>query len=80
MTEKEVLLMNGLLRRAALNSETLEMIYQNNKGVISHRVIKIIKLNDETFCAYCFTRKKQRTFKLTNVLSIGPVRKIKRGA
>lgn len=72
--------MNGLLKRAALKSETLEMIYQNNKGEISHRVIKIINLKDESFFAYCFTRKQQRTFKLTNVLSIGPVRKLKRGA
>jgi predicted DNA-binding transcriptional regulator YafY len=72
--------MNGLLKRAVESNEVLEMIYLSNKGEISQRMIKIIKLNDDSFSAYCFIRKQQRTFKLTNVLSIGPTRKVMRGA
>lgn len=72
--------MNGLLKRAVESNEVLEMIYQNNKGEFSQRRIQILKLNEESFSAYCFTRKQQRTFKLSNVLSMGPSRKIMRGA
>ena len=72
--------MKGLLKRAVMNGEFLEMIYLNTKGEISQRRIKVIKLNDESFSAYCFTRKQQRTFKISNVLSVGPVRKVRRGA
>jgi predicted DNA-binding transcriptional regulator YafY len=72
--------MKGLLKRAAESKEVLEMIYLNTKGEISQRRIKVIKLNEESFSAYCFTRKQQRTFKISNVLSVGPVRKVRRGA
>lgn len=72
--------MKGLLKRATENKEVLEMIYQNNKGEFSQRRIQVIKMNEESFSAYCFTRKQQRTFKISNVLSVGPVRKVRRGA
>lgn len=72
--------MNKLLKRAVESNEVLEMIYQNNKGEFSQRRIQVIKVNEKSFSAYCFTRKDQRTFKLTSVLSIGPARKVRRGA
>jgi len=72
--------MKGLLKRAVENNEVLEMIYQNNKGEFSQRMIQVIKLDEESFSAYCFTRKQKRTFKLSSVLSIGPARKVRRGA
>lgn len=72
--------MKGLLKRAVMNGEVLEMIYLNTKGEISQRRIKVIKLNEESFSAYCFTRKQQRTFKISNILSVGPIRKVRRGA
>ncbi|UPO88354.1 hypothetical protein [Niallia sp. Man26] len=72
--------MKGLLKRAVESNEVLEMIYQNNKGEFSQRRIQIIKVSEESFSAYCFTRKQQRTFKLSNVLSMGPIRKVMRGA
>ncbi len=72
--------MKGLLKRAVESKEVLEMIYQNNKGEFSQRRIQVIKMSEESFSAYCFTRKQQRTFKISNVLSVGPVRKVRRGA
>ena len=72
--------MKGLLKRAVESKEVLEMIYQNNKGEFSQRRIQVIKMSEESFSAYCFTRKQQLTFKISNVLSVGPVRKVRRGA
>ena len=72
--------MKGVLLRAEASGIVLEMIYQNEKGEISQRRIMVLTVNEELFKAYCYTRRQQRTFKLSNVLSIGPVRKMKRGA
>lgn len=72
--------MNGLLLRAASNGEMLEMIYQDNKGNISQRRIKVLAVGEESFRAYCYARRQQRTFLIRHVLSVGPERKIRRGA
>ncbi|UYG93170.1 hypothetical protein [Cytobacillus firmus] len=72
--------MKGILLRAASNGEMLEMIYQDNKGNISQRRVKVLSMNNESFRAYCYARRQQRTFIIGNVLSVGPARKMRRGA
>lgn len=72
--------MKGLLIRGVNNKEELEMIYLDNKGDISQRRIKILSVYEDYFRAYCYIKREQRTFKVSNVLSIGPVRKVRRGA
>ncbi|MBN6888958.1 putative DNA-binding transcriptional regulator YafY [Cytobacillus horneckiae] len=72
--------MKGLLTRAANRREELEMIYLDNKGNISQRRIKVLSVYDESFRAYCYVKRQQRTFKICNVLSMGPVRSVRRGA
>lgn len=71
---------DNLLKRALANNTDLEMIYLDNKGNLSQRRIKVLSVNNESFRAYCYNRKQQRTFKVSNVLSTGPVRNMKRGA
>ncbi|EIJ77541.1 hypothetical protein MGA3_17627 (plasmid) [Bacillus methanolicus MGA3] len=53
------------------------MIYLSNKNEISQRKIKVVDISSNTFRAYCFTRRQPRIFKISNVLSIGLVRKRK---
>ncbi|KQL54500.1 hypothetical protein AN964_13990 [Heyndrickxia shackletonii] len=72
--------MKGLLLNAVESCEKLEMIYLSNKGEITQRIIKVEKIGEDYFRAYCLTRKQVRTFKIKNVLSIGPLRKYRRGA
>ena len=72
--------MNGLLLRAVETHEKLEMIYLSNKGEITQRVIRIEKVGDQSFRAYCYTRKQVRTFKVSNILSIAPLKMHRRGA
>lgn len=72
--------MKGILMRAASSEALLEMIYQDNKGNISQRRIRVLVVGEESFRAFCNNRKQQRTFKFENVLSIGPERSIRRGA
>ncbi|MCM3110697.1 hypothetical protein [Lederbergia lenta] len=71
--------MEGLLKRAAGTETKLEMIYLSNDGTVSQRIIKVLKVTDESVKAYCYYRKRFRSFKLENILSVGPLRQ-KRGA
>ena len=72
--------MKGLLFRAVESHEKLEMIYLSNKGEITQRIIQVEKVGDQSFRAYCYTRKQVRTFKLSNILSIAPLKMHRRGA
>ncbi|KOP84133.1 hypothetical protein ACFFHH_20250 [Cytobacillus solani] len=72
--------MKSLLLKAAASGALLEMIYQDCKGNISQRRIKVLSVNEESLKAYCYIRKQQRTFKITNILSVGPVGNLRRGA
>jgi predicted DNA-binding transcriptional regulator YafY len=77
----EVPTMNVLLKRALDTGEVLEMIYLSEKGEISQRKIRVLEISAGSIRAFCMLRSKQRVFKLTNILSIGPVRpKYQRGA
>jgi predicted DNA-binding transcriptional regulator YafY len=72
--------MRGLLINAAETEERLELIYMSDKNELSQRVIKVLTVSEDSFKAYCYTRKQFRTFKMSNVLSIGHLRKHKVGA
>ena len=72
--------MKGLLLRAVESHEKLEMIYLSNKGEITQRIIQVEKVGDQSFRAYCYSRKQVRTFKLINILSIAPLKMHRRGA
>ncbi|MBL5767738.1 hypothetical protein [Heyndrickxia sporothermodurans] len=72
--------MKGLLLKSASTGENLEMIYLSNKGEITQRIIKVEKVGEESFKEYCYKRRQSRTFKLSNVLSIAPLKHHKRGA
>ncbi|MBU5214544.1 WYL domain-containing protein [Heyndrickxia oleronia] len=72
--------MKGLLLRAVETHEKLEMIYLSKKGEITQRVVRVEKVGEQSFRAYCYTRKQVRTFKVSNILSIAPLKLHRRGA
>lgn len=53
--------------------ETLEMMYIDQNGVVSKRIILVLQVGDVSFRAYCYLRKSKRTFKIDNVLALVPV-------
>lgn len=71
--------MKSLLKRAAGSRQKLEMIYLNNGGQLSQRIIKVIAVTESTIKAYCYSKRQFRTFNIANVLSIGPVRRGRKG-
>lgn len=54
-------------------NQLVDMIYIAKSNEISKRRIKITKVNNDTFCAYCFLKHAKRTFTIDNVLALLPV-------
>ncbi|ASN06401.1 WYL domain-containing protein [Virgibacillus necropolis] len=67
--------MKNMLIRSIQSKEKIEMIYLSKDNQASQRIIRALKINDEMILAYCYTRRKVRTFKLENILSVGLVKK-----
>ena len=61
------------LIKAMRRNQLLDIMYIAKDGVISKRRIKIVKMIDEKFQAYCFTKNAKRTFIIDSVLAIAPV-------
>ncbi|ASK64123.1 hypothetical protein CFK37_19180 [Virgibacillus phasianinus] len=67
--------MKNMLLRAIQHKEKMELIYLDKNNLASQRVVQVYKINDDKIMAYCYTKRAIRTFKLDNILSVGPVRK-----
>lgn len=70
--------MEIVLKKAIETAKNLEMIYQDDSGNITHRIIKVIEIKESHVVAYCYLRRGKRTFKMNNILSVGFVRIHKR--
>ncbi|ANU09017.1 hypothetical protein A1A1_06697 [Planococcus antarcticus DSM 14505] len=65
--------MKAQILKAFKYQQFVDMVYMANDGTISKRRINILKVSGDSFQAYCFLRRKKRTFKIDNVLSLIPV-------
>ncbi|MBB5148674.1 WYL domain-containing protein [Ureibacillus thermosphaericus] len=65
------------MKKSILNAlernQLVDIIYISKKNEITKRKVKILKVLDHDFIAYCFTRHSPRTFIINNVLAIMPV-------
>ncbi|MGM7634144.1 hypothetical protein [Bacillus sp. Hm123] len=71
--------MKVLLMSSKENRTPLRMYYMNDQGKVTERIITVVSFKDDVIKAYCHWRKQYRTFKVSNVLSVGPLRS-RRGA
>lgn len=62
--------MKKTIIKAMKQNHIMTMIYISKSGTITQRKIKILKLSNNTFSAYCYTRGAKRTFYIDNVLAI----------
>ncbi|SOC27549.1 hypothetical protein SAMN05880501_12315 [Ureibacillus xyleni] len=51
----------------------VDMMYIDKNNAITKRRIKVTKITNDTFSAYCFTRHANRTFTIENILALKPV-------
>lgn len=63
-------MMVNLLNRAAVEKTVLEMIYMASDNKVSQRFIRVLEVKEDGILAYCYYRKKVRTFKKNNILSV----------
>lgn len=67
--------MKKLLNWSFEQQKCIDMIYQNDKGQFTQRIIRVIQIQDEHIRAYCYLRKRDRLFKLDNILSVATIQK-----
>lgn len=65
--------MKEQLSKALKRNQLVDMIYVSKSNEITKRRVKLIKLTDNSFHAFCFNRNAKRTFAIDNVLAIVPV-------
>ncbi|MFD1038928.1 hypothetical protein ACFQ3N_11075 [Virgibacillus byunsanensis] len=63
--------MRGMLQRSIDNKEKIVIFYMDKDNTVTKRSIRVINFNEDTILAYCYWRRKIRTFKLNNILSVG---------
>lgn len=57
------------LRKSLIQQKPIEMIYISDKNEITHRFVTIQQITDAYVIAFCYLRKRKRTFKIENILS-----------
>ncbi|GGA72366.1 hypothetical protein [Ornithinibacillus halotolerans] len=67
--------MNGLFLRSKENKIPIVIYYIDSQNNITQRTIRVVNIHDNFITAYCYLRKKVRTFKYENILSADTVRK-----
>ncbi|TFB15096.1 hypothetical protein E3U55_12655 [Filobacillus milosensis] len=67
--------MDQLLIRAKENKQRLEMIYVNEQGEYSQRIIRVMKIYEHYILGFCYTKRAVRQFKKDQILSILPYKK-----
>ena len=67
--------MNGLLIRSLEAKHLVEIIYSNNEGRLTQRVITVIEITDWHIKAYCHLRHNIRMFKRDHILSMVPYKR-----
>ncbi|WP_042148913.1 hypothetical protein [Paucisalibacillus sp. EB02] len=67
--------MKGLFQRSIDNKEKILIFYIDSKNQVTQRYVRVISMDDNSIVAFCYWRKKVRTFKLENILSAEQVKK-----
>lgn len=68
------------LMKCMERNQLVELMYMDSKGNISKRLVKVLKIQGDTFQVFCFKRNAKRTFILENVLAFVPVFRKERAA
>ncbi|WP_042150073.1 hypothetical protein [Paucisalibacillus sp. EB02] len=67
--------MKSIFQHSIETNQKIVIFYIDSSNNLTQRIIRVIKMNEDLLVAYCYWRKKVRTFKIENILSTGPVKK-----
>lgn len=62
-----------LLKKYFSRGQIVELMYLLKSGEMSKRRVKVIKLQGDSFQAYCIIRNAKRTYLIDNVLACVPI-------
>ena len=65
--------MKEKLSKVFERNQLVDMMYIAESGEITKRRIKVTKITNDSFSAYCFLKHAKRTFRIENVLALLPV-------
>lgn len=68
--------MNSLLQKYLEQQMYVQIIYLSNNGSFTQRKIQILEVKNDIIRAYCTLRKMNRSFKISKILSLRPIRKL----
>jgi predicted DNA-binding transcriptional regulator YafY len=58
-----------LIESALANQRPIEIVYQDEKKVLTQRIIRVRNIVSGLVVAFCYYRRENRTFKLDEILS-----------
>jgi predicted DNA-binding transcriptional regulator YafY len=67
--------MLGLFKRSIESKQKIIIFYIDSENKITERYIRVLQINEKSILAYCYYRRKVRTFNMENILSVGKARK-----
>jgi predicted DNA-binding transcriptional regulator YafY len=67
--------MLGLFKNSLDNKQKIIIFYIDSENKVTERYIRVLQINEKSILAYCYYRRKVRTFNMENILSVGKVRK-----
>lgn len=65
--------MRNELIKYVKRSSTVRIMYMDDSGNVTKRTVRMLKINNSTFTAFCYLRGARRTFKIDNLLAVVPV-------
>ncbi|MBD8026403.1 transcriptional regulator [Ureibacillus sp. Re31] len=71
--QQGVVSVKELLLKVMQRNQLVDMMYIAKNGEITKRRIKVIKVSEDKFNAYCFLKHANRLFCIDNVLALLPV-------
>lgn len=67
--------MNHLLSDSIKSKQKIMIFYMDSDNHVTQRIIRVIRMEENTIIAFCYWRKRVRTFRLDHILAVEPVRK-----
>ncbi|MFD2045414.1 hypothetical protein ACFSTA_17150 [Ornithinibacillus salinisoli] len=67
--------MNSWFLRSKDQKMKIMIFYMDRNNRVTQRIIRVVEIKEDSIVAFCFFRKKVRTFKLSNILSVGAIRR-----
>lgn len=63
--------MQRIFQDSLEKKEKIIIYYIDRENNVTQRYIRVIRINEGSIIAYCFWRKKIRTFRVENILTAG---------